>query len=71
MWLDAVGRALAEGYVPHNYLAEETVESEPQAVRHYEIWHCAGRLHAGEAVSFPGLPEPVEHKAQGLSMACG
>lgn len=42
-----------------------------QAVRHYEIWHCAGRLHAGEAVSFPGLPEPVEHKAQGLSMACG
>lgn len=28
--LDAAGRALAEGYVPHNYLAEkETVESEP------------------------------------------
>lgn len=27
--LDAEGRALAEGYVPHNYLAEkETVESE-------------------------------------------
>lgn len=28
--LDAAGRALAEGYVPRNYLAEkETVESEP------------------------------------------
>ncbi|XP_006500648.1 protein-tyrosine kinase 6 isoform X1 [Mus musculus] len=28
--LDAEGKALAEGYVPHNYLAEkETVESEP------------------------------------------
>lgn len=28
--LDAEGGALAEGYVPHNYLAErETVESEP------------------------------------------
>lgn len=28
--LDGAGRALAEGYVPHNYLAEkETVESEP------------------------------------------
>lgn len=28
--LGAEGRALAEGYVPHNYLAErETVESEP------------------------------------------
>lgn len=28
--LDGSGRALAEGYVPHNYLAEkETVESEP------------------------------------------
>lgn len=28
--LDAAGRALAEGYVPHSYLAEEeTVESEP------------------------------------------
>ncbi|XP_076786521.1 protein-tyrosine kinase 6 isoform X3 [Arvicanthis niloticus] len=28
--LDAEGKALAEGYVPHNYLAEkETIESEP------------------------------------------
>ena len=28
--LDEAGRALAEGYVPHSYLAEEeTVESEP------------------------------------------
>ena len=28
--LDGAGRALAEGYVPHNYLAEkETVELEP------------------------------------------
>lgn len=28
--LDDLGQALAEGYVPHNYLAEkETVESEP------------------------------------------
>lgn len=28
--LDGAGRALAEGYVPYNYLAEkETVESEP------------------------------------------
>lgn len=28
--LDGAGQALAEGYVPHNYLAEkETVESEP------------------------------------------
>lgn len=28
--LDAAGKALAEGYVPHDYLAEkETVESEP------------------------------------------
>lgn len=28
--LDAAGKALAEGYVPHNYLAKkETVESEP------------------------------------------
>lgn len=38
-----------------------------QAMRHYEIWQCAGRLHFNEAVSFPGLPELVEHKAQGLS----
>lgn len=28
--LDEAGKALAEGYVPHDYLAEkETVESEP------------------------------------------
>lgn len=28
--LDAAGRALGQGYVPHNYLAEkETVQSEP------------------------------------------
>lgn len=28
--LDAAGRALVKGYVPHNYLAEkETVQSEP------------------------------------------
>lgn len=38
-----------------------------QAMRHYEIWQCAGRLHFNEAMSFPGLPELVEHKAQGLS----
>lgn len=28
--LDVAGRALVEGYMPHNYLAEkETVQSEP------------------------------------------
>ncbi|XP_011372365.1 protein-tyrosine kinase 6 [Pteropus vampyrus] len=104
--LDAAGRALAEGYVPRNYLAEkETVESEPwffgrisrseashrlqaagtepgtflirasekpgadyvlsvrdrQAVRHYKIWRRAGRLHLSDAVSFPSLPELVDH----------
>ncbi|KAM8773864.1 protein-tyrosine kinase 6 isoform 2-T2 [Rhynchonycteris naso] len=104
--LDTEGTALAEGYVPHNYLAEEeTVESEPwffghisrseavhrlqahgnepgsflirvsekpgadyvlsvrdqQAVRNYKIWRCAGRLHLSEAVSFPSLPQLVDH----------
>ncbi|XP_014704606.1 protein-tyrosine kinase 6 [Equus asinus] len=111
--LDEAGMALAEGYVPHNYLAEkETVESEPwffgrisrsealhrlqaegnkpgaflirvsekpgvdyvlsvrdtQAVRHYKIWRRAGRLHLNQAVSFPSLPDLVDHhKAQSLS----
>ncbi|XP_059561028.1 protein-tyrosine kinase 6 [Myotis daubentonii] len=111
--LDAEGGALAEGYVPHNYLAErETVESEPwffgcisrlealhrlqadgtepgaflirvsekpgadyvlsvrdrQAVRHYRIWRCAGRLHLSEAVSFPSLAQLVgHHQAHSLS----
>ncbi|XP_058418313.1 protein-tyrosine kinase 6 [Diceros bicornis minor] len=113
MLLDEAGLALAEGYVPHNYLAEkETVESEPwffgrisrsealhrlqaegnglgaflirvsekpgadyvlsvrdtQAVRHYKIWRRAGRLHLNQAVSFPSLPELVDHhKAHSLS----
>nr|XP_008535500.1 PREDICTED: protein-tyrosine kinase 6 isoform X2 [Equus przewalskii] len=111
--LDEAGMALAEGYVPHNYLAEkETVESEPwffgrisrsealhrlqaegnkpgaflirvsekpgvdyvlsvrdtQAVRHYKIWRQAGRLHLNQAVSFPSLPDLVDHhRAQSLS----
>lgn len=111
--LDEAGMALAEGYVPHNYLAEkETVESEPwffgrisrsealhrlqaegnkpgaflirvsekpgvdyvlsvrdtQAVRHYKIWRRAGRLHLNQAVSFPSLPDLVDHhRAQSLS----
>ncbi|XP_040493813.1 protein-tyrosine kinase 6 [Ursus maritimus] len=40
--LDAAGRALVEGYVPHNYLAEkETVQSEP--------WFF-GRISRSEAV---------------------
>ncbi|XP_066240510.1 protein-tyrosine kinase 6 isoform X1 [Saccopteryx leptura] len=135
--LDTEGAALAEGYVPHNYLAEEeTVESEPwffgpisrsealhrlqadgnepgaflvrvskkpgadyvlsgsgwcpevappahasllrlcphtpvrdqQAVRHYKIWRCAGRLHLSEAMSFPSLPQLVDHhRAHSLS----
>uniref|UniRef100_A0A8C3WG20 Tyrosine-protein kinase n=1 Tax=Catagonus wagneri TaxID=51154 RepID=A0A8C3WG20_9CETA len=39
-----------------------------RAVRHYKIWRRAGRLHLSEAVSFPSLPDLVEHhKAQSLS----
>lgn len=39
-----------------------------QAVRHYKIWQCAGRLHLHEAVSFSSLPELVDyHRTQSLS----
>ncbi|XP_006167116.1 protein-tyrosine kinase 6 [Tupaia chinensis] len=45
--LDAVGGALAQGYVPHNYLAEEdTVESEPWAFGHISRSEAMHRLQA-------------------------
>ncbi|KAF0883628.1 protein-tyrosine kinase 6 [Crocuta crocuta] len=45
--LDEAGRALAEGYVPHNYLAEkETVESEPWFFGHISRSEALHRLQA-------------------------
>eukprot|EP00069_Balaena_mysticetus_P022649 bmy_14484T0 len=41
---------------------------DQQTVRHYKIWWQDGQLHLNEAVSFPSLPELVDHhKAQSLS----
>ncbi|XP_004644246.1 protein-tyrosine kinase 6 [Octodon degus] len=45
--LDDLGQALAEGYVPHNYLAEkETVESEPWFFGHISRSEATHRLQA-------------------------
>ncbi|KAB0404220.1 hypothetical protein E2I00_016788, partial [Balaenoptera physalus] len=41
---------------------------DQQTVRHYKIWWQDGQLHLNETVSFPSLPELVDHhEAQSLS----
>ncbi|KAI5947514.1 Protein-tyrosine kinase 6 [Manis javanica] len=66
MRLDAVGRALAEGYVPHNYpVEEETVESEPptneDAWPHWELdvwWGGGPAFSTGHPIAAAAHSQP-------------